>query len=312
MLATPALDIGAQVAFGAEQGLLSIAFAPDYATSHLAYVTYTDKLNQLVLAEYQGNFTSLNKLSRRVVMTIPKPQDDHNGGTIRFGSDGYLYLGTGDGGGPGDQHGTIGNAQDLTSLLGKILRINPRQSGSSPYTVPVDNPFATLEASPLDIKGEIWSYGLRNPWKWSFAADGAIWVGDVGQDTFEEVDRITTAGANLGWRIMEGNRIREGEVAIQTLTPPVTTYSHSTANGCAVIGGAVVADAKLTKLKGKYLYGDFCHPMLKWLTVDSSGALVDKGSTSIRVPGAVTSIDTDLTGRIYITTLAGAVYRLSP
>jgi glucose/arabinose dehydrogenase len=301
-----ALDIGGQVAFGSEQGLLGLAFAPDFATSHRAYVTYTDKANQLVLAEYQGTYTTLNPETKRVVMTIPKPQDDHNGGTIRFGADGYLYLGTGDGGGPGDRHGTIGNAQDLNSLLGKILRIDPRASGSAAYSVPTSNPFYGLAGK----KSEVWAYGLRNPWRWSFAPDGAMWIGDVGQDTFEEIDRVTTPGANLGWRIMEGNRIREGDVTIQTLTPPLVAYPHGSATGCAVIGGVVVRDAKLTKLSGKYLYGDFCNPTLQWISY-ANGAVKGKGSTSIKFSSMVVSIDEDLTGRVYVTLLTGAVYRLS-
>ena len=306
VLPAAALDIGGQVSFGAEQGLLGLAFAPDYATSHRAYVTYTDKANQLVLAEYQGTFTSLNPATKRVVMAIPKPHDDHNGGTIKFGADGYLYIGTGDGGGPGDMHGTIGNAQDLGSLLGKILRIDPRASGAAAYSVPTSNPFYGISG----LKPEVWAYGLRNPWKWSFAPDGAMWIGDVGQDTFEEIDRISDPGANLGWRIMEGPRIREGDVTIQTLTPPLVAYRHGAATGCAVIGGVVVRDAKLTKLSGKYVYGDFCHPILQWISY-SSGAVKGKGSTSIRFPSMVVSIDEDLTGRVYVTLLTGAVYRLS-
>lgn len=304
---TLALDLGAQVSFGAEQGLLGLAFAPDYATSHLAYVTYTDKADDLVLAEYHGTNAALNAATKRVVLTIPKVEDDHNGGTIHFGPDGYLYLGTGDGGGAGDVHGTVGNAQDLGSLLGKILRIDPRVSGPLPYTVPGDNPF-TLRAG---ARGEIWAYGLRNPWKWSFAPDRAIWIGDVGQDTYEEVDRVARAGANLGWRIVEANRLREGTTLPGGLTTPVASYHHSRDAGCSITGGVTVTDATITKLRGSYIYGDFCHSTLQFITWAGS-SISKRGTTSIKVGGGmVSSIDSDQAGKVYISSLGGSVWRLS-
>ena len=306
---TPALNIGSLISFGDEQGLLSVAFAPDWATTHRAYVTYTDKSNALVLAEYTGSNTSLDPTSRRVVMTLAKPENDHNAGTLHFGPDGYLYMSVGDGGGPGDRHGLIGNAQDRSNLLGKILRINPRQSGDAPYTVPSTNPFSLI-AGP-SVRSEIWAYGLRNPWKWSFAPDGALWVGDVGQDTHEEIDRIATGGLNLGWRIMEGVRLREGTTAPDGLTAPTVDYKHSTANGCAVIGGVTVTDKSLTKLYGRYLHGDFCRSTLfslKWTSKGVSG----NASTGIKAcTGMLTSIDSGLDGRVYLSCLDGSVWRLS-
>lgn len=304
---TLALDVGGQVSYDIEQGLLGLAFAPDYQTSHLAYVTYTDRAKSLVLAEYHGTNTALNPATKRVVLSIPKVEDDHNGGTLHFGPDGYLYLGTGDGGGAGDLHGTIGNAQDLGSLLGKMLRINPRASGADVYTVPGDNPFTLVAGA----RGEIWAYGLRNPWKWSFAPDGAIWIGDVGQDTYEEIDRVTAGGANLGWRIVEANRLREGTTLPAGLTAPIASYRHGSATGCAVTGGVTVTDSTITKLRGSYLYGDFCHSTLQYITW-SGGAITKRGTTSIRVGGGlVTSIDSDQSGKVYISSLAGSVWRLS-
>ena len=306
---TTALNIGSLISFGDEQGLLSVAFAPDFATSHRAYVTYTDKANAVVLSEYTGTATELEASSRRVVMTLAKTEDDHNAGTIHFGRDGYLYMSVGDGGGPGDRHGLIGNAQDRSNLLGKILRIDPRQSGSNPYTVPATNPFSLI-AGPA-VRSEIWAYGLRNPWKWSFAPDGALWVGDVGQDTHEEIDRLAVGGLNLGWRIMEGVRLREGTTAPGGLTAPTVDYKHSAANGCAVIGGVTVTDKSLTKLYGRYLHGDFCRGTLFSLSWTSKGVSGNASTGITACNGMLTSIDAGLDGRVYLSCLDGSVWRLS-
>ena len=307
--ATKALDIASTVSYDLEQGLLGLAFAPDFAASHLAYVTYTDTANALVLAEYQASGSVLDTSTKRVVLTIPKPYADHNAGTIRFGADGYLYIAVGDGGtGPtGNAADPFGNAQNLGSLLGKMLRINPRQSRELAYTVPSSNPFVTKPGA----RGEVWHYGLRNPWKWSFGPDGAMWIGDVGLETHEEIDRAKVGGLNFGWRIMEGSRLREGKKAPSGLTAPTYSYRHSSKEGCAITGGVVVADQSLpSTIRGKYIYSDFCVATIKTITVNSSGKAT-VGTTGVKIPGGMpTSIDADLSGRIYVSTLGGAIYRL--
>ena len=306
---TKALDIASTVSFDLEQGLLGLAFAPDFASSRLAYVTYTNKANALVVAEYQASGSVLDPATKRVVLTIAKPFADHNAGTIRFGSDGYLYIAVGDGGtGPtGNAADPFGNAQNLGSLLGKMLRINPRQSGDLAYTVPSSNPFVTTPGA----RGEVWHYGLRNPWKWSFGPDGAMWIGDVGLETHEEIDRAKVGGLNFGWRMMEGTRLREGKKAPSGLTAPTYSYRHSSKVGCAVTGGVVVTDQSLpSTIRGKYIFSDFCVSTIKTISVSSSGKAT-VGTTGVTIPGGMpTSIDTDLSGRIYVSTLGGAIYRL--
>lgn len=306
-----ALDIRSKVSTGGEQGLLSVAFAPDFTTSRRVYVTYTNRSNSIVLAEYRGTESTLDPASRRLVLVLPKPQPNHNGGTIRFGKDGYLYLGLGDGGCCYDSHGTIGNAQDLTSPFGKMLRIDPRASRDRPYTVPVDNPFNSPQHAAAGVRPEIWAYGMRNPWKWSFAPDGALWIGDVGELAVEEITRVAAPGANLGWRIMEGTRLREGTTKPAGLADPIHTYRHGDLTGCAVIGGHFVADRSLTKLVGKYIHGDFCQPTLRWISTDRNGVVTGKGSASIRFETSIVSIDEDLSGRVYISIRSGNVWRLA-
>ena len=310
MQPTKALNITGSVSYGAEQGLLGLAFAPDFASSKLVYVTYTDKANALVLAEYQESSGVLDPNSRRVVLTITKKYLDHNAGTIHFGADGFLYMAVGDGGtGPtGAAADPDNNSQNLGSLLGKILRINPKQSGSMAYTVPTDNPFVlTAGARP-----EVWQYGLRNPWKWSFAPDGAIWIGDVGLETHEEVDRATVPGMNFGWRIFEGPRLRDASAGAPGLTAPVSSYKHSSAAGCAITGGYVVTDKALpSAIRGKYIYTDFCVAKLMLVSLSSKGKAT-VSSTGLTIPGGMpTSIDTDTAGRLYVSTLGGSIYRIA-
>lgn len=307
-IATKALDVVASVSYGIEQGLLGLAFAPDFPTSKLVYVTWTDKSNSVVLAEYRANGSVLDPSTKRVVMTIPKPFDNHNAGTIRFGSDGFLYMSVGDGG-TGIAAGTgadlYDHAQNLGSLLGKILRIDPRASGADPYSIPPGNPFASTPGA----RPEIWAYGLRNPWKWSFGPDGAMWIGDVGLQVYEEVDRATAPGLNFGWRIVEGLRVREPDRVTPAITAPVHSYIHGSSTGCAITGGVVVTDPTLpTTLRGRYLFSDFCKATLRTLTTGSRPVI---GSTGLTVSGGlVVSIDADLEGRIYISTLGGRIWRL--
>src|SRR3954471_5602111 len=258
VLSTPFLDITKLVTSGGEQGLLGLAFAPDYAQSGLFYVYYTGKDgNQRVVEYHRRGDDVADPGSARQLLLMQDHESNHNGGMLLFGPDKLLYIGTGDGGGGGDQHGAHGNAQNLGVLLGKILRIDPRQSAARAYTIPSSNPFVGRAGA----RGEIYAYGLRNPWRFSFdRRTGDLSIGDVGQDAVEEIDFVRKGGgkgANFGWRVFEGrSRYTSGERAPGAL-PPVITRSH--ADGwCSITGGVVVRDPALRSLGGRYVFGDFC------------------------------------------------------
>src|SRR4051812_42043221 len=260
---TPFLDITKLVTSGGEQGLLGLAFAPDYAQSGLFYVYYTGKDgNQHVVEYHRTSEDVADPGSARQVLLMQDHESNHNGGMLLFGRDKLLYIGTGDGGGGGDQHGAHGNAQNLGVLLGKILRIDPRKSGSRPYTVPSSNPFAGRSGA----RGEIYAYGLRNPWRFSFDRNtGDMAIGDVGQGEIEEIDfmrRGKARGANFGWRVFEGkSRYTDGESAPGAVKP-VITERHSDGN-CSITGGIIVRDPGLKAWAGRYVFGDLCRGRLQ-------------------------------------------------
>lgn len=287
------LDLHREVSDGGEQGLLGVAVSPDFKESGKAYVYLTNRNGDSELREYKGSAARLNAKSKRVLLTEAQPEDNHNGGGLRFGPDGMLYLGLGDGGGAGDQHGTRGNAQNEQVLLGKILRIDPN---GKPYSIPKDNPFVNGTGRP-----EIWAYGLRNPWRFSFDRKGRMWIGDVGQNQYEEISRLQPgqAGANLGWRVYEGNsRYAEGEEAPGALKP-LLTYAHK-GGRCSVVGG-VVSEGQV--LKGRYLYGDTCDGRLRYLQAGR------ERNSGLKVKSLV-SIDQDRQGQVYLSSLSGTVYLL--
>ncbi|WP_212006317.1 sorbosone dehydrogenase family protein [Chitinophaga sp. HK235] len=245
-----------------ERGLLGMAFHPDFKKNRKFYVYYSapvlnpvkkvlDHKSQLV--EFTASATNPNMAdpaSKRVLMEIDQPESNHNGGQLAFGPDGYLYIGLGDGGGGGDKHGTIGNAQNLGTVLGKILRIDVN---ATPYKVPADNPFVKNEGA----KPEIWAYGLRNPWRFSFdRSTGRIFAGDVGQNKYEEVD-IITKGGNYGWRIMEGYHDFNvpADADKNKLVAPIHEYDHDL--GISITGGYVYRGNAIPSLKGLYVFGDY-------------------------------------------------------
>jgi glucose/arabinose dehydrogenase len=308
VLRAPFLDIRRRVTSEREQGLHSLAFAPDYQRSGRFYVHYTDRSEDQRVVEFRRRTPNrADAGSARAVLVMPDAEPSHNGGQLAFGPDGLLYVGTGDGGGAGDRHGVRGNAQDLGSLLGKILRIDPRAGGGRAYAVPRSNPFVGRAGA----RGEVYAYGLRNPWRFSFdRATGDLVIGDVGQARWEEIDYVRRGqgrGANFGWRPYEGlSQYAIGEVAPGHV-PPVIVRAHRRAN-CAVVGGVVVRDSSLP-LYGRYLFGDLCRRRLFSTRLRSPGpARVSR--TSLRVAN-VTSIGEDADGRVYTTSLHGTVYRLS-
>jgi glucose/arabinose dehydrogenase len=310
ILDKPFLDIRSRVTSGGEQGLLGLAFAPDYAASGRFYVYYTDRSSRQVVVEYRrgGDADVADPGSARAVLRMADPEGNHNGGQLAFGPDDLLYIGTGDGGGADDQHGRRGNAQSRASLLGKLLRIDPRASGSRAYRIPAGNPFAGRSG----MRGEIYAYGLRNPWRFSFdRRTGDIAIGDVGQNQVEEINfarRGRARGVNYGWRPWEGRRRNFREPAAGAVFP-VITKSH--ADGwCSITGGYVVRDPEVPQLAGQYVYGDFCKGQLRRARLRAGGARDD---SALQLPGVpnLSSFGEDARGRVYVMGLDGPVYRIA-
>jgi glucose/arabinose dehydrogenase len=302
----PFLDIGEEVTTaGTEQGLLSMAFAPDYAQSGRFYVDFTDRAGDTRVVEYrrdEADPLQADPGSARQLLFVDQPFENHNGGMLLFGPGGDLYIGLGDGGSAGDPDR---NGQDLGTLLGKILRIDPRPGAGRPYSIVPGN-----RIQP-GARPEIFAYGLRNPWRFSFDRDeGSLWIGDVGQDSQEEIDvsRPSLSGSNFGWSAFEGTlRFNEDESALSAI-PPVHVYGRD--EGCSVTGGYVVRDRRLRSLYGRYLYGDYCAGQLRSFVPAAGGAREDR-ELGLEV-GLLSSFGEDSAGRIYATSLEGPVYRLDP
>jgi glucose/arabinose dehydrogenase len=309
-LARPFLDLSALVTAGGEQGLLGLAFAPDYAATRRFYVYYTAKDGTENVVEYRAaSADHADPGSARRVLRMADPAPNHNGGDLVFGPDGLLYIGTGDGGGgPNDQHGSRGNAQNLGSLLGKILRIDPRRRSGRPYTAPASNPFAGRPGA----RREVYAYGLRNPWRFSFdRANGALVIGDVGQDAVEEIDYAAKGrarGANFGWRPFEGDRRNLDEPAPGAVAP-VLTHTHA-AGFCSITGGVVVRDRRVPALYGRYVYGDLCQRRL-WSARLRPGRAGAVGRLPTHGVDSVSSFGEDALGRVYVVSLTGPVYRFA-
>jgi glucose/arabinose dehydrogenase len=305
-VAKPFLDISDQVSCCGEQGLLSVAFSPDYASSGRFYIDYTNRAGDTRVVEYRRSRDPLvaDPKSRREVLRVDQPYPNHNGGLVLFGPDRLLYIGLGDGGSEDDPHR---NGQSLGTLLGKILRIDPRPSNGRPYTVPSSNPFADRRGA----RPEIYSYGLRNPWRFSFdRLTDAMSIGDVGQNEFEEVDLVPRgegSGANFGWSAYEGfARFNEDQTASNAV-PPVFVYSHD--SGCSITGGYVVRDPGLPSLYGRYLYGDYCAGELHSFTARPGRRATDDRALGLTVP-SLSSFGEDNAGHVYATSLEGPAYRL--
>jgi glucose/arabinose dehydrogenase len=310
-LAKPFLDLSSITLAGGEQGLLSMAFAPDYARTRRFYVNYTDKAGLQSVVEYKRSASSADRAvasSRRIVLRYDGLEPNHNGGLLLFGPDGLLYMGTGDGGGGNDQHGSRGNAQDLGSLLGKILRIDPRRSGARPYSVPSSNPFVGRAGA----RPEIYSYGLRNPWRFSFDRSTAdLVIGDVGQDAIEEIDfspRGQTKGVNYGWRPFEGTQRLFDEPAPGAVAP-VIELGHPP--NCSVTGGYVVRDRGVPALLGRYVYADLCKGELRSAKLGPGSATGDAAVPGVAKINSPSSFGEDARGRVYAVSLSGPVFRLA-
>lgn len=303
-LVRPLFDIRPNVESGyAEQGLLSIAFAPDFRTSRLLYAYYTAKSGDQVVIEMRANAAGTRVVgSPRELMRMTDDYANHNGGQLQFGPDGYLYIGTGDGGGLGDPDRT---AQDTSRLLGKILRIDPRPSGGQPYSSPASNPFVGTAG-----RDEIFAYGFRNPWRFSFdPSRGLIAIGDVGDSSFEEVDVVPRAearGGNFGWSAYEASTRFNLDQTAPDRIDPVVNYSHD--DGCSVTGGYFVHDPELPALRNRYIYADFCTSRIRSFKY-SNGAATNRRNEDISV-SQVSSFGRGSKGQIWIASLNGPVYRI--
>jgi glucose/arabinose dehydrogenase len=309
LLTTPFLDISGLVTAGGEQGLLSMAFHPDYQANHFFYVSYTDTAGDSRIARYQtsANPEVADPASATAILSLAQPYTNHNGGLVAFGPDGKLYIGFGDGGSGGDPQG---NGQNRGTLLAKLLRIDV--DGGSPYAVPADNPFVGVSG----VRGEIWAYGLRNPWRFSFdAATGDLYIADVGQSAREEVDvepAGSAGGANYGWNIMEGTICYGSSSCSQTgLTLPVIDYPHS-GGACSITGGYVYRGQALPVLQGRYLYSDYCTGWVRSFTLVGGQATDPRDWPDLAVGAGVSSFGEDWPGNLYLMTLAGRLYRIVP
>ncbi|HUP19711.1 MAG TPA: PQQ-dependent sugar dehydrogenase [Gemmatimonadota bacterium] len=309
LLPEPFLDVSGEVSGGSEQGLLSLAFHPGYAANGRFFVNYTDRGGDTRVVEYRvsADPNRADPAPVRTVLTVAQPFSNHNGGLVAFGPDGMLYVGMGDGGSGGDPQG---NAQDLGTLLGKLLRIDV--DGGAPYAVPADNPFTGEPGA----RGEIWAYGLRNPWRFAFDREtGDLYVADVGQNRLEEVNAVegTGRGLDYGWNVMEGDECvqpREGcDTAGRTL--PVVVYGHG--DGCSVTGGHVYRGSAIPDLQGAYFYSDFCSGFVRSFRF-AGGAATDEQSWPELRPseGSVSSFGEDAAGEIYLMTSGGTVYKFVP
>ncbi len=310
---TPFLDIGDRVgADASERGLLGLAFAPNYSETGLFYVNYTDLDGNTVVSRFQtpDDGGIANAESEQAILTQQQPFPNHNGGMLAFGPDNYLYIGLGDGGSGGDPDG---NGQRLNTWLGKILRVevDPDSTGGEPYAVPEDNPFA----GDADALPEIWAYGLRNPWRFSFDREtGELWIGDVGQAEYEEVSvlAVDQGGANLGWNVMEGPEcFLEPECDASDFVEPAFSYTHSSGSGCSVTGGYVYRGEQFADIYGVYVLADFCTGLIWGGGVDESGELAF--SEPVESGFQISSFGEGVDGEVYVVDFSGGgVYVLAP
>jgi glucose/arabinose dehydrogenase len=296
------LNLSGRVSQGGEQGLLGIAFSPD---GRYLYADFTDTAGNTHVTQWVFFGGRADPSSERTILFVRQPYANHNGGQIAFGPDGDLYVGLGDGGSEGDPQG---NGQNLDTLLGKILRVRPTPKGPRPYVVPADNPFVG-RAGALP---EIWAYGLRNPWRFSFdLKTGDLWIGDVGQNTWEEVDMQPArshGGQNYGWNLTEGDHPYNGATPPANWTRPVFEYSHAH-GGCAIIGGYVYRGRAIPGLDGVYLFSDNCLGGIAALHVVHDKVVGERGlGQHVDSPSA---FGQDGSGNLYVLSLAGGVYRVT-
>lgn len=297
------LDIKSSLVSNGELGLLGLAFHPNYGENGLFYVFYTPSNDLAVISSFQVSGSNSNLAdanSERILLRIPQPFTNHNGGQLAFGPDGFLYISSGDGGSGGDPQG---NAQNLNNLLGKILRIDVDTIDNGlEYGIPSDNPFVNQGTA----RGEIYAYGLRNPWRMSFDTQtGYLWAGDVGQGNIEEID-IVISGGNYGWKFFEGTDCFSGDCNPSGLTPPIFEYDHNEGDK-SITGGYVYRGVSLNSMQGRYVYGDFLSGRIWALNADSgaslnNGLLIESGLN-------LSSFGTDANNELYVCSFDGKIYK---
>jgi len=304
LLPAPFLDLTDRVRSGGEQGLLSVAFHPRYAANGFLYVNYTDRRGdtQVVRFTVSRDPDRADPASAKLILTVEQPFSNHNGGLVMFGPDSMLYVGMGDGGSGGDPYG---NGQNRATLLGKMLRLDVDRG--DPYALPRDNPFV----GRAGMRGEIWAYGLRNPWRFCFDPPaGTLYIADVGQNLWEEIDVVKAdrAGLDYGWNVMEGDHCyrsrdcdRSGRVA------PLVEYGHD--DGCSVTGGFVYRGRRMPDLVGHYFYADYCHGWIRSFKFEN-GIVTDHREWRGIAAGQVTSFGQDASGELYVCASDGTVHRL--
>jgi glucose/arabinose dehydrogenase len=310
LVPTPFLDISTRVSSGSEQGLLGLAFHPQYAGNGLFVVNYTNTSGdtRVSLFRVSADPDRADASSEQVILAVDQPFSNHNGGMVAFGPDGKLYIGMGDGGSGGDPQN---NGQSRSTLLGKILRLEVSATGQ--VSVPSDNPFVGQPG----IRPEIWSWGLRNPWRFSFdRSTGDLYIGDVGQNAREEIDVATDVvqfgrGRNYGWNIMEGMACFSGSNCNRNgLTLPVLDYGH--AEGCSVTGGYVYRGTVLGAFAGHYFYADYCEGWVRSFRLSGTGVTEQQEWPSLRPGGQILSFGEDARGELYILSGSGKVFRIEP
>ena len=299
------LDISDQTNPECEEGLLGIAFSPDGSN---LYVSYTDLRGDSQIVEYPMIGQWVESDEARTVLSANQPACNHNGGHITFGPDGYLWIGLGDGGGRDDM---FNQGQDLDTLLAAMLRIDPEATGDAAYAIPADNPFVNGGG-----RAEIWAYGARNPWRFSFDRDtDDLWIADVGQNTWEEIHVLWAADgwapdANLGWPLFEGDERFSGAATPSDLDFPLYVYHHD--DGCSITGGHVYRGSAIPHLTGTYVFGDFCAGRIWGLAIDEQGSAT-RSELGVSVPGGtLVSFGEDASGELYVLSFDDTVYRLAP
>ena len=306
LLPRPFLDLTAQVGYGGERGLLSMAFHPRYRENGLFYVDFTDRSGNTRVERFHASPEAdvADPRSERLILEVDQPYANHNGGHILFGPDGMLYVGMGDGGSAGDPHG---NGQNRATLLGDLLRLDVDHG--NPYAIPTDNPFV----GKPPFRGEIWAWGLRNPWRFCFdRLEGLLYIADVGQNRWEEIDVVDARrpGLNFGWNRMEGNHcFKPPQCDPSGLVLPVVEYGHK--EGCSVIGGFVYRGSAMPALWGAYFYSDYCDGWVRSFRWDH-GHVADHRQWDLPNPGPVLSFGVDAAGELYLLTGNGQVSRLVP
>jgi glucose/arabinose dehydrogenase len=310
VLEQPFLDVSNIISRDAsERGLLGLAFHPDYEQNGQFFINYTDTQGDTAIARYTvstDNPDAAAPNSAQIILQIDKPFSNHNGGDIAFGPDGYLYIGTGDGGSAGDPQD---NGQNPVALLGKMLRIDVNSTdGDQLYTIPADNPYV----NNADLAPEVWAIGLRNPWRFSFDRQtGDLYIGDVGQNQYEEVNfqpADSPGGENYGWNFKEGTHPYSGETAPDGLIDPFFEYSHPDGH-CSVTGGYVYRGEALPELQGVYLFGDYCSTTVWASYRDASGAW--QTSVFMQTGRAISSFGEDESGELYLVDHSGSILQLT-